>query len=164
MTDKTTKVIFLDIDGPMIPGRAYKMPGQTRPIVKTFDPVAVGILNHFCETFGYKIVLHSSWIRLFGGKETHDHCIEQGLLAENFADPAVCDTELHWRYTRVAKYLLEHSEITHYVILDDEPYSDDLTTMVEIPPTLKNHLLLVDFYDGIVGTIIDKLRTGKWDD
>lgn len=80
----SNKVLFLDIDGVVLPGRAYNLPNQTRPIVKVFDPCAVSLLNTACKKQGRKIVLHSSWIRtklwtvgVTGPGDVHDHCIEQ---------------------------------------------------------------------------------------
>ncbi len=157
-----TKILFLDIDGPMIPGRAYSMPGQTKPLVKTFDPVAVGLLNALCQDKGWRIVLHTSWIRVWGGQETYDHCVQQGLKPQYFHKDAWCDEEIHWRYTRVAKWLVEHPEIDRYKILDDEPYSEDIDIYEKAlryphPADMKDHLVLVDFYDGIVGDIMDQI-------
>lgn len=157
-----TKILFLDIDGPMIPGRAYTMPGQTKGIVKTFDPVAVGILNRICQDKGWRIVIHSSWLKVFGEKETYDHCIAQGLKPQYFHKDAWCDENIHWRYTRVAKWLAEHPEIKRYHILDDEPYAIDIDLYEAVqkyphPEDMEKHLILVDFWDGIIGNIVDQI-------
>lgn len=157
-----TKILFLDIDGPMIPGRVYTMPGQTKPLVKAFDPAAVGILNRLCQDKGWRIVLHTSWIKIFGGQETYDHCIEQGLKAQYFHKDAWCDKTIHWRYTRVARWLAEHPEVTRYHILDDEPYAADIDLYKAAqeyphPEDMEKHLILVDFYDGIIGNIVDQI-------
>lgn len=157
-----TKILFLDIDGPMIPGRAYVMAGQTGPIVKTFDPVAVGLLNMICQNKGWRIVIHSSWIKVFGGQETYDHCIAQGLKPQYFHKDAWCDETIHWRYTRVAKWLVEHPDVTRYHMIDDEPYSIDIDLTETVlkyphPEDMEKHLILVDFYDGIIGNIMDQI-------
>lgn len=157
-----TKILFLDIDGPMIPGRCYTMPGQTKPIVKTFDPVAVGILNNLCQRKGWRIVLHTSWIRVFGSQETYDHCIAQGLKPQYFHKDAWCDEKIAWRYTRIAKWLIEHPEITKYKILDDKPYSVDIDLYEAVlkyphPEDMEDHLVLVNFYDGIIGNIVNQI-------
>jgi hypothetical protein len=144
------RVIFLDLDGPMIPGRAYQMASQTRPIVKTFDPCAVGMLNELCKFRDYKIVLHSSWIKIFGGEDTYKHCIEQGIKAEFFHKDAWCDERIGWRYTRVAKWLREHPGVEEYFVVDDEPYKADMDEANPHPVDLADHLILVDFNDGLL--------------
>jgi len=151
------KVLFLDIDGPMIPGRAYDMPGQTRPTVMNFDQCAVGMLNTFCGRWGWRIVLHTSWVKILGGKETYDHCIKQGLDPQYFAKDAWCDEDINWRYSRVAKYLETHPEINHNLILDDEPYQVDFREGIEHPSDMKDHLVLVSFEDGITTDIMYQL-------
>lgn len=145
------KILFLDIDGPMIPARAYVMAGQTKPFVRIFDPCAVGLINELCEKRGYKIVLHSSWIRIEGGQQTYDHCIFQGLKSEHFHEDAWCDENTNWRYTRVAMWLKAHPETTHYLIMDDKPYEDNFNNdHVEHPKDMEDHLVLIDFQDGIL--------------
>ena len=156
------KILFLDIDGPMIPGRAYMMPNQTKPLVQTFDPCAVGVLNTLCQEKGWRIVIHSSWVRIMGDQETLDHCIAQGLKPQYFHKDAYCDEEINWRYTRVAKWLAQHPEVTKYRILDDEPYAADIDLYKAVqdyphPADMEKHLILVDFNDGLNMDIINKL-------
>lgn len=160
-----TKIIFLDIDGPMIPGRAYNMPGQTKPVVKNFDLCAVGLLNALCQNKGWRIVIHSSWLRDWGEQETYDHCVEQGLKPQYFHKDAWCFGGIHWRYTRVAKWLKEHPEIKRYHILDDEPYSIDIDLYKAVqdnphPDDMSDHLILVDFFDGITGNVMKQIGKG----
>lgn len=115
------KIIFLDIDGVVLPNRADFLPNQTKPIVKIFDPCAVALLNRACHERKYKIVIHSSWLRFLGEKETLEHCIEQGIKKGHFheTDP-MCSGKLHWRYDRIDDWLSRHKEVTNkYWILDD---------------------------------------------
>lgn len=143
----SSKIIFLDVDGPLIPGRAMFLPNQTQ-IMEVFDPCAVSLINKLCEINGYKLVIHSSWLRIMGEKETYDHCISQGLKAEYFDDDAWCEGQINWRYTRVAEWLKRHPDVTEYVILDDEPYSADLNHEIQHPVDLEGHLILVDYWEG----------------
>lgn len=145
----TDKIIFLDIDGPMIPYRVMFMPGQTVPMT-VFDPVAVSFINRLCEAEGWKVVLHSSWIKIFGGANTLKHCISQGIKTEHFHADAYCDEDIHWRYTRVAKWLNQHPDVTTYAILDDEPYQDGLNDGVPYPDGMSLHMVLVNYYQGFL--------------
>lgn len=133
------------------------MASQTKPIVKTFDPCAVGMLNELCKFRDFKIVLHSSWIRIFGGKNTYNHCIEQGIKPEYFHEEAWCEETETWRYTRVAKWLKNHPEVSDYFILDDEPYQADERLENPHPPGIADHLVLVDFKDGLLHKQIDRM-------
>lgn len=57
-------VIFLDVDGPMIPVKAFYLPNQTKP-ARMFDPCAVGMLNDLLKHTQARIVM-SSIHRLHG--------------------------------------------------------------------------------------------------
>lgn len=163
----TNRVLFLDIDGPMIPGRCYKMADQTKPIVMKFDPAAVSIVNDACEHHDRKIVLHSSWIRAFGAQETYIHCLKEGLLDVHFHNDAICNTQDHYRYDRVLEWLSRHPEVDDFVIVDDDlpdfmvmefgpDHNDDYSKK------LRGHILPVEFNDGLLMDHWRKLRDGNW--
>ena len=170
----STKIIFLDLDGPMIPSRAYLLENQTGVnqkmpedkqlgcVVTVFDPVAVGIINNLCAERDWKIVLHSSWVRITGGEKTLEHCIKQGLKAEHFHEEhPFCDEDENWRFTRIAKWLDKHPECEQYVILEDEPYKADIYNYPH-PKNIEKHLLLIDFEDGLLMSHYRKIRDGVW--
>ena len=160
---KKQKVLFLDIDGPMIPGRSYTMEGQTKPLVKTFDPCAVGLINDLCKCSGWRIVIHSSWLKILGEHETVYHCQTQGLKGDYFHDDPFCKESINWRYTRVAEWLSRHPDTTHYVILDDDLYRYDMSYEgVVHPHDMAKHLLLIDFEEGILSSTMRKIRGGDW--
>lgn len=143
------QILFLDIDGPMIPYRAAWLPEQT-PVMTKFDPIAVAMINKLCEKRPeLKIVLHSSWVYINGGEETLRHCINQGIKKEYFyeADPFVKE-DIHWRYNRVAEWLERHPEVTGYVIIDDTAYEKD-TGGMQHPQEMNSRLVLIDYNDGI---------------
>jgi hypothetical protein len=150
------KILFLDIDGVVLPGRAYGIPGQTKPIVKTFDPCSVALLNSICEQGGYKIVIHSSWLRYWipsdGEGGVKGHCIEEGVLAKHFHETEPeCSGQIHWRYDRVIEWLDRHPEVTEFVILDDEPCEEGWVH--------QSRLINTDFDEGITVEIYRRLTT-----
>jgi hypothetical protein len=133
-----SKVIFVDVDGPMIPVRAYWLPGQTKP-ASVFDPVAVSLLNKLIEDSGAQIVISSTW-RMRGRK------IVVALLKRNNIDPAHLhedwETPLTWggeRAREISLWLEDHPEVTHYVAIEDEEMHVE-----SIPSAVK-----ADAYEGL---------------
>ena len=150
-------ILFLDIDGVVLPGRAYTLPNQTfDPFVTIFDPCSVSLLNEACKSAGFKIVLHSSWIRtkfidILPRGDVVAHCINQGIKAEYFhpTDP-YCNRDISYRYDRIKEWLNRHPEAEdNFVILDDEstPEGDPL----------ERYLIQTNFDEGITLEIRRKL-------
>lgn len=155
-----TKILFLDIDGVVLPGRAYMLPNQTKPIVKTFDPCAVSMVNEACSKQKRKIVVHSSWVKHWDQHEIAYHLRNQGIKPEHLHEDWFTNPELHWRYDRVDEWLARHPEVTDYVILDDEPE----VARHEKPKVGKHagHLILTDFDEGITMKIFRKILDGVY--
>lgn len=114
-----SKILFLDIDGPMIPVRAYFLPNQT-PLVSVFDPCATSMLLRLLEDSGAKIVISSTW-----GHKGKERC--EALLRDNGIDPSYLHDD--WvtprkmssaRFHEIGWWLMKHPEVTHYVAIDDE--------------------------------------------
>ena len=149
-TDSTAKnqILFLDIDGPMIPYRAVYLPNQTR-VMTIFDPIAVAMINSLCKKRGLKIVIHSTWINVIGQEETLKHCVEQGIDKEYFHEDPYCSDKINWRYSRIAEWLERHPEVSKYVIVDDTPYEDDLYGAYKHPAEMNSRLVLINYNDGI---------------
>ncbi len=87
-------ILFCDIDGVLLPGRAYFLPGQTQPIPLLFDPAVVGMVNRLCRELDAKVVVHSNWRNTeprrqgLGMLSLQDHFVAQGILPEYMhADP-----------------------------------------------------------------------------
>lgn len=151
----TNRVLFLDVDGVFIPARVYMMAGQTKPIVTTFCPSVVGMVNDICEQTGAKLVIHSSWLRtnlqflncdLFdhtGETNTHNWMIHQGLKAEYFHEDHSCQYRFSGtRWMAITDWLLDHPDITDYWILDDEPIYGEYVHLN------RNRIIQTDFGEG----------------
>ena len=116
---KPNKVCFLDIDGPMIPIRAYYLPHQPQ-VVCLFDPCAVSLLNNLISRTQAKIVISSN--RAHKGLDyIHDLFSMNGLdikdLHEDWRTPRKLTS---YRCNEIGWWLEQHSETEQYVILDDE--------------------------------------------
>lgn len=71
------KFIFLDIDGPMKPGRCYLCPEKGSDGFGGWDPLAVAAINRMCVKTGAKIVFNTTWNR----QNIKDIAINQGITA-----------------------------------------------------------------------------------
>lgn len=90
-------VIFIDIDGPLLPMRMWAAAENIRlldervidraPLLR-FDPGCVGLLVRLCELSGAKLVLLSNWRRTWSlGFETlYAKMISEGLRADLWHD------------------------------------------------------------------------------
>lgn len=132
------KVIFLDIDGPMIPVRAYHLPEQTKP-ASVFDSIATALLNRLIKDSGAKLVISSTWRQL--GREK-----VVAVLVKNGIDPTHLhedwQTPLTWGSNRdreISLWLEDHPEVTNYVAIDDEQLHVDIITFA----------VKADTYDGL---------------
>jgi hypothetical protein len=120
----TTKVIFVDIDGPMIPLRAWFLPNQT-PIVSIFDPCAVSLLLRLVDRSQAKLVVSSTW-----GLHGYDSCMEtfekngihRDLFHEDWVTPRKMSSA---RYHEIRWWLDRHPEVTHSVAIDDADLNMD---------------------------------------
>lgn len=153
-----SKIIFLDIDGPVLPGRAYSLPWQTKPIVKAFDPCSVALLNSLCRETGFKVVIHSSWLCAWkdgvdGPGSVHDHCINEGILAENFHEDHSCNPDSYYRYGRIDEWLARHPETEDFVVLDDVSPDNGWPHI--------DKFKLIDFDEGITMKVYHEILTEK---
>ncbi|MCK9369740.1 HAD domain-containing protein [Candidatus Dojkabacteria bacterium] len=101
----------------MIPSKARFLPKQKKHF-STFDPCAASMLNELLKISGARLVISSCW--RYSGLQA---C--QTLLQTNGIDPE--NIHQDWRTTRgdtrtleIKNWLLDHPEITNYVVLDDE--------------------------------------------
>lgn len=125
------KLLYLDIDGVVLPRRAYLLPKQPM-VVRLFDPCAVSILNEICKETGAKIAIHSTWIfsRFWQAShegpnyDVHDHCIAQGILEEYFFHEDIYCPRDFWseRHERINAHRKKHNPDQIFVF-DDEDLS-----------------------------------------
>lgn len=122
------KVLFLDIDGVLNHENHYKWLMETdepTPLQRVypyseFNPVSCQILNKIIEETGCKIVLSSSW-RLDGIHRMNILFKHFGLPQIHDITPSLCERfGSLCRGKEIDKWLSEHSEVTKYVIVDDD--------------------------------------------
>ncbi|MEN9360426.1 MAG: hypothetical protein RL095_1961 [Verrucomicrobiota bacterium] len=103
------KVLFLDIDGVLIPNSWVKQRG-------TFDPVAIANLNRIVAATGAHIVISSSW-RVQNGLPA----LRELFGVAGFRGEIIDITPVlrHSRGEEISAWLQAHSEVHEYLILDD---------------------------------------------
>lgn len=136
-----TKVLFLDVDGPMIPRRCYplgQLPGEGGSM-KRMDPVAVSVVVRICSLAKARIVVSSSW-RIWGREKClaafRENGIYHTLVHEDWATshnlPGGAD-----RSTEIKDWLARHPEVTTFAVLEDG--------LLDVP-----NLIHVTFEDGLL--------------
>lgn len=112
-------VIFVDVDGPMIPVRAMYLPTQTS-ISSAFDPCAASMLLKLVDQTNASIVISS--VRR---KDGYERCVElfesNGIPSSLFHEDWRTSPESgRTRSAEIADWLQRHPEVEQWVALDDE--------------------------------------------
>ena len=149
------KILFLDIDGVLNTKWWYTQMNRNTPKDKygyAFDPKAVANLRRIVEDTGADIVISSSW--KFMGLDKLRAMWNERELAGNVIDvtpKGMCDEVLltagldnmgvtRCRGNEIREWLMQHSDVTHYVILDD---------MNDILQEQESHFIWIDPEVGI---------------
>jgi hypothetical protein len=137
------KIIFLDVDGPMIPGRCYYAGIPRKPPVGwTYDPLAVKMIRHLCDKYDAKIVYNSSH-NDEGETYILDQAINNGMGSEHLHKNYMTEfpRETYSREVGIERWLRAHPEVTNYCCVDDFPLALPNAVKVEysIGITLDNY-------------------------
>lgn len=115
------RIIFQDIDGPLIPLRMYYGGGRTFERERgsfIYDPVAVGMVNELARKYDAKIVFNSAHCP--NGPDIMRHQANVNSLAPMHED---CVTKfaksIEHRYDAIAEWLGRHPEVVEWIVIDD---------------------------------------------
>lgn len=121
------KIIFLDIDGVLVTMKRNYEDIQNKDLREErhnyFDPAAVGLLNRLTEESGAKIVISSSWGRVFYLEEIRK-VFRNGEITGEVIDvtttiyPGPGNRE-DQRGLEIQQWLDNHPQTSSYVIIDD---------------------------------------------
>jgi len=145
-----TKVIFLDIDGPMIPG-TWLLVDNLASWKREFPPHTVAVVREMCKRTGALVVFNTTHNRPFAkayGVDDIDD-IDVALVKQGLPEEYLHPTDHATQYPdierglAVTEWLHRHTEVTDWVALDDVKFTDD------------KRLLLVD---PMVGLTVDHLN------
>lgn len=126
------KIVFLDIDGPLIPNKCKHIDHLRSEFSKdtnhycVFDPFAVTFFN---ELFRYNdnlhAVLHTSWRKYYSENNCQwiiDHFKDQGCNFRWHKDKHTPIIKSATRWEEITMWLVDHPDITinDYAIVEDE--------------------------------------------
>jgi hypothetical protein len=114
------KVIFLDIDGPMKPARAYWLKPH-RPD-GNFDPLAVAGINLIHERTGAALVFNTTWNGA-GYVRLCEIAANEGITAPVIG--VTCFPGLGDRLDAIKLWIMENGPVEAWCALDDETMADD---------------------------------------
>jgi HAD domain in Swiss Army Knife RNA repair proteins len=143
------KVIFLDMDGPMIPAGMYFIDPKCS-FDRKCSPISVAIINRLCLESGAKIVTNT--YHNTAGAALKADLIREGIKEEYFHENwqtifphgiRVVDTTLNDRMAGIQQWMIENGEVD-WLCFDDSYFTKD------------ERLILVDFDAGIGGKEFDK--------
>ena len=114
------KIIFLDIDGPMIPLRMYYLGARIFDYDKgsfVYDPVAVGMINKLCEENNAKVVFNSAQ-----GENPIEVMRHQGIVNGLKYLHEDCKTDfpkIENRYAAIIEWFKKNGDVKNWIVIDD---------------------------------------------
>jgi len=121
-----SKVVFVDIDGPMNPATMYLVNPHCS-LDRKFPPTTIAVLNRLCEATGAKVVFNTT------------HNVDNPAVAN--IDEAIVAAGLHPRHINygdhktdypdvdrdqaVSRWLARNPHVTEWVAIDDHKFTDD---------------------------------------
>jgi hypothetical protein len=147
----TKKIVFIDIDGPLLPGRAWLLPNNQTLLKRSkelglhpykhpelvllaqLDPVAVSFFNDWFTDPDVYGVVSSNWVhyaskekimQLFTNNKMHIRLHEDWMTPRRLSSS---------RQQEIWFWLADH-DVDKYIVVDDDPslVIDDLDSMVQL--------------------------------
>jgi hypothetical protein len=126
------RILFLDIDGVLIPRRMYFVPREGE-LVTQFCPSVVGMINAIVKETGCSLVVHSSWVRTsLVVPCVKEHMISQGIEADAFhEDWKVKYAFTGTRWDAIYDWIYSYHNNVDFFILDDEFSPFDMPELIQ---------------------------------
>ncbi|WP_037476811.1 HAD domain-containing protein [Sphingobium sp. ba1] len=137
-TDKTPRVIFLDIDGPMIPGTMFLI-DRMCSFHRVFPATTIAVINEVCKRTGAKVVLNTTHNRPFENvPDIVDAMVNFGFDRGHFhAFPKTMYPDIP-RDLAVKEWLNKRGDCD-WIAFDDARFTDD-ERLIWIDPDCGLHL------------------------
>lgn len=149
------KILFIDIDGPLIPDKMRRLNKTDNEFYKdvwhlhTHDPFSTLVLNNLFDGYDNLFgVLHSTWRYNYNIEWLKKHFIFQGLNIR-WHDDIITSPDIENRWLSIENWLSNHSDISRgdFTIIDDE----------KPPPHFKSRTVRIDEQNGFSEPNVDRL-------
>lgn len=149
-------IIFLDVDGPLIPGRMYyaKSKSTFRESANQFlwDPIAVRMIMELCTKHKAKVVFSTSHNEIeysdMRRKADYNGLFSHLLHHHNRTEFRV---SCYNKKDAIVQWLREHPEVKYWVLIDDEEImpSNQVKVDFDVGISLQNFYDAEDWLQGI---------------
>lgn len=134
-----SRVVFVDIDGPMIPFSMFLI-DRHASLNRTIAPIPIAVLNRLCERSGAKIVFNTTHnISLDDVPDIEVACVNAGLKQEYIHPDMKTKYPSIDRGNSVLEWLHRHPETTDWIAFDDARFTD-VDNLIWIDPDAGLHL------------------------
>jgi len=147
------KVIFVDIDGPLLPRKMHLFSENRTYAPKAiprFDEFGIRAFNLWKKYGDAKIVFSTYWSYSFTADELKHLMLKNGLGFEYHEDVLTPKKPSSTRNSEIFLWLKNHPEVTHWIAVDDDPSCSFLENNVEIDGTINlGRWINVNYNNGI---------------
>lgn len=131
MRNEPKAVLFLDVDGPLIPSRARVLHQKGTGSLNAWDPVAVATIADVLERTSGRIVV-TSQVRILGMRKFKELMEQNGMPWLLHHDWAVSTDSSMTRAQQIREWLGRHPEVTAFAVLDDEDMPEFGARMIKV--------------------------------
>ncbi|MBW8683424.1 HAD domain-containing protein [Chitinophaga rhizophila] len=136
-------LVFLDIDGVMVPCKSHKLPDFLADGFAAFSTAATRTLNRLLSEYNATIMLTTSHKEKYSLAKWEDIFSKRGIDVTGKIQSLPANVDHQSRKSELINWFNLHSPAKDFVILDDDKGLNDL------PRFLKEHLILTSPYIGL---------------
>lgn len=144
-------LVFLDIDGVMVPCKGHKLPDFLADGFAAFSIAATRTLNHLLSKYDATIMLTTSHKEKYTLMEWEQIFAVRGIIASGKIESLPANVNHQSRRSELVNYFNLHNLHKDFIILDDDKGLNDL------PKYLKEHLIQPSPYIGLTESHLSEI-------
>lgn len=134
-----TRIVFLDIDGPMIPATMYLADNMCSPN-RNFPPTTIAVINYLCDKTDAQVVFNTTHnIDWDGATPLQVAIVSAGLKPQHIHPDSKTLYPTKERGEAIIEWLSRHPEVTDWIALDDCKFTGD-ERLIWVDPSPGVHL------------------------